>query len=380
MGLSDTIWTKPADFLRAHASGEPILFFSAAVLKSTAETFIDGFPGLVTYAVKSNPSEAVLMNLAAAGIDAFDVASSAEIDLIRSIAPRAVLHYNNPVRTVREIAHAVARDVYSYSVDSRSELEKLIAQVPAEGHEISVRFKLPVDGAAYDFGSKFGAAPDLAVALLQRVAEAGFIPSLTFHPGTQCTDPKAWRSYIFAAADIAQRAGVTVARLNTGGGFPSHRVHGEVPQLAAIFAEIEQATRDAFADTAPALVCEPGRGMVAECVQLAAEVKAIRDDGPVFLNDGVYGAMSELPLLGTIDRVEVFGPGAIRRTGAGRSRVVFGPTCDSVDRLPGELALPSDMAEGDHVLFAGLGAYSTAILTRFNGFGDHRVVNVAGLD
>jgi ornithine decarboxylase len=34
--------------------------------------------------------------------------------------------------------------------------------VPPEGCEISPRFKLPVAGAAYDFGSKFGASVELA--------------------------------------------------------------------------------------------------------------------------------------------------------------------------------------------------------------------------
>lgn len=376
MGLSETIWSDPTVFFRAVTPEEPVLFFSAVVLRDTARRFVDGFPGQVTFAVKSNPSEEVLMNLAASGITGWDVASMAEIAQIRAIAPEADLHYNNPVRTPAEISFAVAQGVLSYSVDSHSELDKLIALVPPRGHEVAVRFKLPVKGAAYDFGTKFGAAPDLAVALLRRVAKAGFTPSLTFHPGTQCTDPMAWRAYIAEAAAIARGAGVRVARLNTGGGFPSHRLTHETPSLEAIFAEIDRAATDAFGDDRPALICEPGRGLVAECFQLAARVKAIRDDGPVFLNDGVYGALAELTILGAIDRVRVLAPGGGERHAAPRPRVVFGPTCDSLDRLPGELALAGDMAEGDYVLFSGLGAYSTATLTRFNGFGDHRIVTV----
>ncbi len=68
---------------------------------------------------------------------------------------------------------------------------------------------------------------ELATDLLRKVAEAGFIPSLTFHPGTQCIDPQAWEHYIRAAGDIARGAGVKIARLNVGGGFPSHRVTAE---------------------------------------------------------------------------------------------------------------------------------------------------------
>ena len=58
--------------------------------------------------------------------------------------------------------------------------------------------------------------------------------------------------------------------------------------------------------------------------------------------------------------------------GAPTPRVVFGPTCDSMDRLPGAPALPEGLAEGDWVIFEGLGAYGTATVTRFNGFGPRR--------
>ncbi|MFN6979234.1 MAG: type III PLP-dependent enzyme, partial [Gemmobacter sp.] len=244
--------------------------------------------------------------------------------------------------------------------------------------EIAVRFKLPVAGAAYNFGAKFGATTELATALLARVAAAGFIPSITFHPGTQCTDPETWRAYILAAAGIARDAGVTIARLNVGGGFPSHRLTDVVPPLEAIFALIDRVADEAFGTGRPALVCEPGRALVAEAFTLAARVKAVRDDAHVFLNDGVYGALAELPLIGVIDRIEVLGPEGLRR-GAPRERIVFGPTCDSVDRLPGDVAMPGDVAEGDYVLFHGLGAYSTATNTRFNGFGELAIETVLSL-
>ena len=379
MGLSKTIWAKPVEFLTHQQPENPVMFFAPGVLQDTARRFIDGFPGLVTYAVKSNPHEVVIENLAAAGLRGYDVASPVEMMMIRRLAPEAAMHYNNPVRARSEIAVAVALGVQSYSVDSTTELAKLIDLVPAAGTEISVRFKLPVQGAAYNFGAKFGATQDLAADLLRTVAGAGFIPSITFHPGTQCTDPRAWESYIRAAADIARAAGVRIARLNVGGGFPSHRLNGVLPDLEAIFALIDRVTTEAFGDDRPALVCEPGRGMVAESFTLAARVKAVRDGEHVFLNDGTYGSLDELPMIGIIDRTEVVSPDGTRRTGGLRPRIVFGPTCDSVDRLPGELSLPGDIAEDDYVLFHGLGAYSVATNTRFNGFGNLGIETVLTL-
>lgn len=376
MGLSKTIWSNPTEFLRVQQPESPVLFFAPTMVQAAARRFIDGFPGMVTYAVKSNPTEEVVENLAAAGIRGYDCASPFEIDLIRRLAPDAAIHYNNPVRARHEIVHAVSRDVKSWSVDSRSELVKLIEMVPSEGCEISVRFKLPVGGAAYNFGAKFGATAELATELLKVVADAGFIPSLTFHPGTQCTDPAAWESYIMTAAEIARDAGVTIARLNVGGGFPNHRVAGHLPVLEDFFALIDRSATQAFGADRPLLICEPGRALCGDAFTLAARVKALRDDSHVFLNDGVYGAMTELPLIGVIDRIEVLAPSGAKRTGEALPRIVFGPTCDSVDRLPGEVALPDDIAEGDYVVIHGMGAYSTVTNTRFNGFGELSLATV----
>lgn len=379
MGLSKTIWTNPTEYLRVTQPENPVLFFAPQVLQATARRFIDGFPGMVTYAVKSNPEEAVIENLVAAGLRGFDVASPFEMRLIRRLAPDAAMHYNNPVRSRSEIAVAVDLGVKSYSVDSASELAKLIELVPAEGTEITVRFKLPVGGAAYNFGAKFGATAELAVDLLKTVAAAGFIPSLTFHPGTQCTEAAAWESYIRAAGEIARDAGVTIARLNVGGGFPSHRLSAVLPDLEAIFTTIDRVTTESFGDTRPMLICEPGRGLVGDAFSVASRVKAVRDDTHVFLTDGVYGSLTELPMIGVIDRTEVLTAAGEKRQGDTANRIVFGPTCDSVDRLPGELALDEGISEGDFVVFHGMGAYSTVTNTRFNGFGELGMATVLSL-
>lgn len=379
MGLSKTIWTNPTEFLRNQQPENPVLFFSPSALQAAARRFIDGFPGMVTYAVKSNPGEEVIENLAAAGVRGYDCASGFEIDLIRRLAPDAAIHYNNPVRARAEILHAVAKGVKSYSIDSMSELQKLIDLVPTADTEITVRFKLPVSGAAYNFGAKFGATVELAVELLKTVAKAGFIPSIAFHPGTQCTDPAAWETYIRAAADIAKQAGVTIARLNVGGGFPSHRLNAVSPQIEATFQLIDRVTTEAFGADRPLLICEPGRGLCGDAFTLAARVKAVRDDTHVFLNDGVYGSLTELPLIGVIDRIEVLSSEGERRQGPLQGRIVFGPTCDSVDRLPGDVMLPADISEGDFVIVQGMGAYSVVTNSRFNGFGELQMATVLSL-
>jgi ornithine decarboxylase len=379
MGLSKTIWATPSEMIRAQTPDNPVLFFAPAALQATAKRFIAGFPGLVTYAVKSNPDEMVIQNLIAAGVTGFDVASPFEIDMIGRLAPGAAMHYNNPVRARHEIEFAVDRGVKSYSVDSHSELKKLAELVPAEGTEISVRFKLPVKGSAYNFGAKFGATAEEAVSILREAVAFGFTPSITFHPGTQVNDLTLWEQFIGKAAWIAKEAGVRIARLNVGGGFPSQRSADGILTLEDIFATINRATAEAFGADRPQLVCEPGRGMVADAFASVARVKGIRDGAHVFLNDGVYGSLAEMPIIGMVGRIEALSPEGEPRTGAKVDRIVFGPTCDSVDRLPGEIALPSDLEEGDFLVFQGVGAYSTVTNTRFNGFGELTVATVMRL-
>ena len=240
--------------------------------------------------------------------------------------------------------------------------------------EVAVRFKLPVKGAHYDFGAKFGATPDVAVELLKAVVAAGYRPALTFHPGTQCAAPEVWSAYIVAAADIASRAGVQPERLNVGGGFASHR-GGVAPDLERIFREIRATVRACFPHP-PALVCEPGRGMVADSFTLATRVKALRPDGAVFLNDGIYGGFAEWRDICPSSRIRVLGVDGSEKKGGMQLRKVFGPTCDSIDCLPDEVSLPRKIAEGDYVLFAGMGAYSLAIATGFNGYGVRSVLTV----
>jgi ornithine decarboxylase len=47
---------------------------------------------------------------------------------------------------------------------------------------------------------------------------------------------------------------------------------------------------------------------------------------------------------------------------------IFGPTCDSLDVLPQPYYLPDDIGEGDWIEIDQLGAYSNALVTKFNGF------------
>lgn len=377
MNIQAEIWNSPREFLATRQPDHPVHFFAPSILQAQATRFQRGFTGLVSFAVKSNPYPIVISNLLAAGVEAFDVASPNEIRLIRELAPYAAMHYNNPVRSRSEIQFAYEMGVRSFAVDGLREFDKLQEIVPPEDVEISVRFKLPVSGAIYDFGSKFGATPDKAAALLQQVAAAGYIPSITFHPGTQCEDPSAWHAYITQAAAIARNAQVTLKRLNVGGGFPC-KMDGEAPNLEVFFALITNTAAAVF-DVAPELVCEPGRAMVAESFAHAVRIKGINDQGAVFLNDGIYGGLSEFPVLAVDREFAIYSPQGVKRNGRAQPQKVFGPTCDSLDVLPNPLPIPTDTKEDDYILFQSMGAYVKGVTTDFNGYGQMETVTTLAL-
>ena len=366
MKASFTFTGTPKHYIASQMPDLPILFFNPIALRNRLEVFQKGFPGLVTYAIKANDAPEVLENLSMAGLQTFDVASPAEIMQVRGLCPDATLHYNNPVRSIREIQLGIKAGVASWAVDCMSELEKLIQN--EVGGEIAVRLHLPMGGSAYNFGEKFGARPDDAVRLLRRVAKAGYQTALTFHVGTQCTDYSAWDQYINACRDIVLHANVSLDRLNVGGGFPAHRANF-APDLAPAFASISEAAKSTFCVNAPTLVCEPGRALVSECYQLLVRVKGQKPGNILYLNDGIYGAMAEWRDIGPINRLEVMRPSGDTITSPCADFTVFGPTCDSLDRLPGSVLLPRTIQDGDYILISGMGAYSNATCTTFNGYG-----------
>ena len=366
MQTSFTFTGKPKHYIASRTPDLPILFFNPLELKNQLDVFRKGFPGLVTYAVKANDAPEVIENLSMAGLRTFDVASPVEIMRVRGLCPDATLHYNNPVRSICEIQTGIQAGVASWSVDCMSELEKLI-QNGVVG-EIAVRLHLDMGGSAYNFGEKFGACPEDAVALLRRVADAGYQAAMTFHVGTQCTDYSAWDRYISVSRDIALRANVSLTRLNLGGGFPAHR-HSTAPDLTSVFGQISKAVERTFCANTPLLVCEPGRALVSECYQLLVRVKGRKIGNILYLNDGIYGAMAEWRDIGPIKRLDVMRPSGMTITSPLTDFTIFGPTCDSLDRLPGSVALPRTIQDGDYILISGMGAYSSATCTPFNGYG-----------
>jgi ornithine decarboxylase len=115
------------------------------------------------------------------------------------------------------------------------------------------------------------------------------------------------------------------------------------------------------------LMCEPGRALVAEAESLIVRVDARRGN-ELFVNDGSYGTLFDAAHMGFAFPVRLIG----RELEAGEPLAPFafwGPTCDTIDFMPGPFLLPAKVKEGDYIEIGNTGAYGRALGGRFNGYG-----------
>lgn len=357
----------------------PVFVVFPEVLAARTKAFIDGFPGTVLYAMKCNPDPYVLRALYGAGIRHFDTASLPEIAKLNELFPDAHCYFNHPVKSRGALESA--SDVYGiehYVVDHISELNKL-HDVVGTDIVVEVRVTTPKNKSVYNLSSKFGAQPDEAVALLKEAKARGSRVAIAFHVGSQCPDPSAYRNSLAVAVDVVKRAGVQVEYYDVGGGFPAD--YGDpIPPLDAYFDAIRAAKHE-FALDEP-LFAEPGRALVADGCSILSQVQ-LRKGNDLYINDGIYGGLSEFHLADLRPPVRAISRGAKKATsrmtsGALMPFRIFGPTCDSLDVFKVKFELPDEIAEGDWIEFARMGAYSIGMQSGFNGFYTDTVVQVSG--
>jgi ornithine decarboxylase len=356
---------------------EPLHCLRPKVIEAAARTFVDGFPGPTLYAVKCNPEPRVLRALWAAGVRHFDCASPAEIALVRQMFPTASIHYMHPVKSRAAIREAAQRHgVSDFALDSEAELRKIIAEtetLPRSRRGLFVRLVVS-NGGAYDLTGKFGAAPaDVARLLSAARSNAGRL-GVCFHVGSQCLDPRAYAEALMAAARVIRAAGVAVDVIDVGGGFPVSYPDVTPPPLGAYFAEIEGAV-DRMGLSGVELWAEPGRALVAGGTSVVVQVQLRRGDA-LYINDGVYGSLSDAGAPRFRFPVRLIRVPSRLASARLRPFRLFGPTCDSVDRMDGPFLLPEDVGEGDWIEIGQLGAYGAALRTAFNGFDRARLVDV----
>ena len=359
----------------------PVYCFRPQVLTEDARMFMQAFPGKTAYAVKTNDEPMVIETLVKANVGAFDVASPAEIESVRAHSKTAELLYMHPVKAQSDIRFALeTHKVRTLVVDHEDEVTKIhniVRGLDIAPSSLTIFVRIRTKGsAAYELSKKFGAAPAHAVELLQRLARNGYRLGMCFHVGSQIEDPDTYARALASADWVRNRAGVEIAELDVGGGFPAQYGHDpnrksvDMPSLGQIMSRLRGDISEWNFDDCK-LVAEPGRVIVARAFSLIVRVM-LRKGRRLYINDGIWGSLSD-SWTGKITLPARFIPDPAIRNRNDRSGDivpfrVFGATCDSVDVLTRPFWLPDTIDTGDWIEIGHIGAYSLSLRSKFNGF------------
>ncbi len=325
------------------------------------------------YAVKANPAAGVLAALASLGAK-FDLASEGEIDRCRALGIAADrFSFGNTIKRESEIVRAYKSGVDRFAFDSIGELEKIARAAP--GAHVFCRMLVEAKGADWPLTRKFGCDPQMAADLLGHARALGLRPiGVSFHVGSQQTDPTQWRAAIAAASGIFHACagfGLDLDFLNVGGGLPA-QYRTPIPPLEDYAETIDAALRKHFGGCRPEIVIEPGRYLVGDAGVLRSQVLLVARKSRraakrwVYIDAGRYNGLPETQG----ERIHY----RIRTPHEGRPAapvVLAGPTCDSTDIIYEHAGyeLPLDLEIGDTIDFLSAGAYTASYASvEFNGF------------
>jgi ornithine decarboxylase len=351
----------------------PYLAFDLATVRNRYRHLVGCLPGVdCYYALKCNSEPEVLETLA--GLDSrFEIASAGELALLGPLGvdPADVV-YSNPVKPPAHIASTFEAGVWRYAFDSIGELEKIAEHAP--GSSVYVRLRVDDSNSLFPLSRKFGAPANEARDLLLAAREFGLKPyGVTFHVGSQCTSPSAWRKAITIAGRLLRKLaddGVRLEMLNMSGGFPA-RYADPVPSIGQIAGTIEPALRTLLPYVPRHLAVEPGRFLVAESAVLAAgvigrEVRA--GENWLYLDVGAYNGLIETHQTGNRWRFPLWSSCKQHATASHELFTITGPTCDSSDTTFVGMMLPSTIEVGDSIYVGSAGAYTLSYASSFNGF------------
>ena len=357
----------------------PIFAFRPAILEKTAKYFRTNFDAEIIYAVKTNPENHIINGLHQCGVHCFDVASLNEIKQLKTQIPDATLFFMHPVKSPKAIKEAYfTYNTRHFSLDCEDELNKILVNTNnADDLNLHLRLNVSNSFSELSLADKFGIDLPEAPALLQKMRAVAEKIGVTFHVGSQCMHPDAYRTAMRIACQCMEVAEVEVDFFNVGGGFPSLYPGMTPPAMDTYF----NAIHEEFAEikkTRPniKLLSEPGRALVAESTSLVVTV-LLRKNNTLYINDGTYGTLFDAGTPKFIFPMRKIGIDSYSESDL-IPFSFYGPTCDSLDFMKGPFYLPKDIKAGDYIEVGQMGAYGRTLSTNFNGFEiEPGVVNIS---
>lgn len=327
------------------------------------------------YAVKCNPNELILKVLASLDVN-FDCASKNEIASIVNVTqdPSRII-FANPCKMSNQIKYARANDVDLMTFDSDHELYKIKLYHPYS--DLILRIRVDDTNSLCRFGCKFGVDVNEVEKLLGIAKTLSLnVVGISFHVGSGCRDTSQYTKAIEDSKkcfDIAEKIGMKFTILDIGGGF-------EDETFDECAETIKKALSQNFDLSSVRVIAEPGRFFVSSSHTLVVNVIGKKDATNhetgertfvYYLNDGMYGSFNCVHFDHAKPVICPFN----ERDGKMFKSKIFGPTCDSMDKISDEVWLP-ELAIGEWCYIENFGAYTCAAASTFNGFTQIHTINI----
>lgn len=337
----------------------------------------------------------------------FDCASQQEQELVQSqgvllgsshVPVGGVFHplvpsviYANPFKFPTQLEFAHKHAVRLMTADCPEELYKIKKHCPSA--QVILRIAVDDSHSLCQFNSKFGMKPihDNLYPFFNTLIELELdLVGVSFHVGSGCMSEKSYEDalfktrYVFDFAKIQYDMDLYV--IDLGGGFMQNE-----PLLTSVSQVIKKNLETLFEWTPEKtnlfVMAEPGRFMATNLFDLYVSVvgkKREWNEGrgtttavtkgktstvtphkiKYYLNNSVYGAFNCKVFDYAVFEYEIWRHS--NRTPTLIPSVVFGGTCDSLDKIIDEAMLP-EMEVGDYMCFKNMGAYTMSASCEFNG-------------
>jgi diaminopimelate decarboxylase len=354
--------------------GTPCYVYSKSALTQAFERFDAGFKGsnhLVCFAVKSNPSLAILNLFAKLGAG-FDIVSGGE--LARVIAaggdPSKVV-FSGVGKTADEMRAALDAGIFCFNVESASELVRLndIAGYMGKMAPVSLRVNPNVDAKTHPYistglkNNKFGVAYEDA---LDIYLQAAAMPNIAIHGvdchiGSQITELSPFLDAfdrILALVDALEQNKIHIQHIDLGGGIGICYSDETPPE----FTEYAKAMLAKLGKRDIKLVFEPGRALVGNAGVLLTKVEYLKhtETKNFAIVDAAMNDLMRPALYDAYHAIEAVKP----RVASTQNYEIVGPVCESGDFLGHDRDMA--LAEGDLLAIMSAGAYGMSMSSNYN--------------
>lgn len=358
--------------------GTPCYVYSKAALTLAFERFSAGFEGsdhLVCFAVKSNPSLAILNLFAKLGAG-FDIVSGGELARVLAAGgdPKKIV-FSGVGKTATEMQAALKAGIFCFNVESASELVRL-NQVAAEMGKIapvSLRVNPNVDAKTHPYistglkNNKFGVAYEDALSIYLQAATMPHIAihGVDCHIGSQITELSPFLDALdrgLLLVDALKQQGIEIQHIDAGGGIGICYSDETPPE----FKEYAMAMRAKLGNRKVKLVFEPGRALVGNAGVLLTKVEYLKhtESKNFAIVDAAMNDLMRPALYDAYHEINAVQERVADDTNPALIYEIVGPVCESGDFLGHDRTLA--LAEGDLLAIMSAGAYGMSMSSNYN--------------